>query len=216
MKITSLSAQVHNPDRVNVSIDGTYRLSLTVSQIIDFGIKVGSELDDHVLKTLELESEFGKLYQRSLEYALVRPRSEREMRDYLYKKTRQQPVRNQKTGEVRMRDGVSVHVTDKVFMALREKGYISDEKFADFWVRYRFVKKGVSERKLRAELMAKGVSSVIIDEVLQASDRDDNSELRKMIEKKRHRYSDETKLMQYLARQGFRYDDIKEALKSEL
>jgi regulatory protein len=57
----------------------------------------------------------------------------------------------------------------------------------------------------------KGVSSGIIDAVLQVSDRTDASELQKVIAKKRSRYDDQ-KLMAYLARQGFRYDDIREAL----
>ncbi len=39
-------------------------------------------------------------------------------------------------------------------------------------------------------------------------------ELRKIIAK-RYRYSDQQKLMQYLARQGFSYDDIKKALKTQ-
>jgi regulatory protein len=34
----------------------------------------------------------------------------------------------------------------------------------------------------------------------------------KIIAKKRSRYPDDKKLMQYLARQGFSYDDIKKAL----
>jgi regulatory protein len=41
------------------------------------------------------------------------------------------------------------------------------------------------------------------------------SELQKIIAKKRSRYDDEQKFMAYLARQGFSYDDIKEALREE-
>jgi recX family len=44
--------------------------------------------------------------------------------------------------------------------------------------------------------------------------RSDDEELRKVIAKKRYRYSDQQKLMQYLARQGFSYDDIKKALEN--
>ena len=36
--------------------------------------------------------------------------------------------------------------------------------------------------------------------------------LRKMIAKKINKYDDERKLVAYLARQGFKYDDIKSAL----
>src|SRR5699024_6241021 len=68
MKITALSAQVRNPDRVNVSIDGKYKFSLDITQIVDFGIKVGRELTETELVELEQASQFGKLYSSLLEY----------------------------------------------------------------------------------------------------------------------------------------------------
>lgn len=208
-----MSAQVRNPDRVNISIDGKYRFSLTIGQVVDLGVKVGLELDEAALADMEVASSFGKLYQRTLEYSLVRPRSEREVRDYLYKKTRPAPVRSRRTGEVSMRPGVEVSVADEVVKTLLEKGHIDDRRFAEFWVEHRFVKKGVSARKLRAELASKGVASSVVEEVMAATERSDESELAKIIAKKRHRYPDDTKFMQYLARQGFGFDDIKAALE---
>ena len=50
--------------------------------------------------------------------------------------------------------------------------------------------------------------------VLAQSDRDDNCEIIKIINKKRSRYSDENKMIAYLARQGFSYEDIKDGLDS--
>ena len=214
MKITNIGAQVRNPDRVNISIDGAYRFSLLLSQVVDYGLKIGLEIDEATVLKLETASTFGKLYQRALEYSLVRPRSEREMRDYLYRKTLSKPVRNQKTGEVRMREGVSGDVTQQVLKRLIDKGYVDDRSFAEFWVRNRFMKKGVSSRRLREELSVKGVDRGIVDEVLQDSERNDTDELQKVISKKRARYSDDTKFMQYLARQGFSYDEIKAALST--
>ena len=58
--------------------------------------------------------------------------------------------------------------------------------------------------------MKKGVSREIIDEVLDA--RDDKEELLKMINKKRAKYDDE-KLIEYLVRQGFPYDLVKETVQ---
>ena len=70
-------------------------------------------------------------------------------------------------------------------------------------------------RKLQAELRAKGVDTKIIEELLVNSSRTDQEELQKIIAKKRSRYDDEQKFMQYLARQGFSYDDIKRALDTD-
>lgn len=213
MKITSVSAQVRNPDRVNISIDGVYRLSLTVMQVVDLGIKVGVEVGDELLEKLEQESSFGKLYQRTLEYCLMRPHSAREVRDYLYRKTKTTKYRQKQTGEIKERQGASQSVADRVFGRLVEKGYIDDEKFAAYWIEHRNQTKGTSRRKLHAELSAKGVENRIIDSALLLSERTDEEELVKVIAKKQSKYPDQQKFMQYLARQGFRYDDIKTALE---
>jgi regulatory protein len=207
MKITSISTQVRDKNRVNVSVDGKYRLSLDVFQLVDLGIKVGKEYSDAELASLEDESKFGKLYMRALEYCLARPHSQREVRDYLYRKTRDTRT---KTGEVRK--GVSQELTERVFSRLQEKQYIDDEKFASYWIENRNLRKGSSKRKLSAELSAKGVERLIIERMLEETLREDVSELQKIIEKKRSRYDDQQKFMSYLARQGFSYDDIKTAL----
>ena len=113
------------------------------------------------------------------------------------------------------RAGVSQAVADRVFERLVEKGYVDDEKFARFWVENRNQAKGASRRKLEAELRAKGLASSIIEEAFGETERTDADELQKIIAKKRSRYPDEQKLMQYLARQGFSYDDIKSALSGD-
>ena len=216
MKITAISAQVRNPDRVNVSIDGTYRFSLDIFQLTELGIKVGRELSEAEVAEFEDESSFGKLYARTLEYTMLRPHSAREIKDYLWRKTRATKYKSRKTGEIKERDGVSQSIADRVFDRLSDKGYIDDEKFARYWVENRHQTKGASRRKLTAELHAKGVDSSIIDSVLQDSRRNDEDELAKIIAKKRPRYPDEQKFIAYLARQGFSDDDIKQALRDEI
>jgi len=210
MKITAITAQVRDQDRVNVLVDGKYRFSLDILQLGSLGIKVGKEYTEAEIVALEEESQFGKLYTRVLEYSLMRPRSRREINDYLYRKTRDVPT---KTGGIRK--GVSKELTVRVFERLVEKNYVDDEKFARFWIENRNLRKGTSMRKLSAELSAKGVDRAIIDRLLDETDREDEDELRKIIAKKRHRYDDEQKFMAYLARRGFSYDDIKSALSEE-
>ena len=88
MKITGLSAQIKNPNRLNIMIDGTYKFSLDISQIVDLGVKVGREFTEQELLELQEEGEFSKLYSRALEYTFMRPHSSREVKDYLWRKTR--------------------------------------------------------------------------------------------------------------------------------
>ena len=209
MKVTAISVQVRDKNRVNVSVDGKYRLSLDMYQLVELGMKIGKEYTEDEMVALEEESQFGKLYMRALEYCLMRPHSQRELKDYLYRKTRDTLS---KTGQVRK--GASVQLTQRVFDRLVEKGYLDDEKFANFWIENRNLRKGSSKRKLSAELSAKGVDRAIIERLLSETERTDPSELQKIIDKKRPRYDDDQKFMSYLARQGFSYDDIKSALNN--
>lgn len=209
MKITGISAQLKNPDRVNINVDGKYRFSLDIYQVGDLGIRIGKEYTEEELLKLETESQFGKLYARALEYVMLRPHSGKEVRDYLYRKTR--PTLT-KTGE--KREGYSPALADRVYERLVEKRHINDEAFARFWVENRNRTKGTSLRKIAYELRAKGVGGEVIEQVMAESDRNDTEELAKVVAKKRARYSDSQKFMAYLARQGFHYDDIKNALES--
>ncbi len=95
-----------------------------------------------------------------------------------------------------------------------EKKYIDDADFAERWVANRRLLKPISKLKLRQELLKKRVPKEIIDQTLNQDETDEKEVLVELIEKKRKisRYQDDRKLMEYLARQGFRYGDIKDAL----
>ena len=208
MIVTAINLQTKNRDRVNIMIDGEYKLSLDVYQLGVLGIKVGGVVSQNDIDKLQEESSFGKLYAQALKH------SSQEIKDYLFKKTLDRKVKNYKTGEINNRQGVNSKISDRVYNRLVDKGYVDDEKFACWWIRNRKINTGISIRKLRQELSAKRVSNDIIDMVLVQSDRDDNCEIIKIINKKRSRYPDENKMIAYLARQGFSYEDIKPCLNS--
>ncbi|MBR2839842.1 RecX family transcriptional regulator [Candidatus Saccharibacteria bacterium] len=192
LRVTEMKSGVRNPERVNVYVNGKYALSLDVVQVVDYHLKVGMVLSAEKLGELRKASEFGVAYQRALEWVLMRPRSEREARDYLRKKIYEKKL-----------DGGYV---DEIMVRLKSKKYLDDYRFAEFWVENRFVKKGVSRKRLEIELKNKGVKQEIIEEVL--SGRSDEEEVRKMIGRKRKKYDNE-KLIAYLCRQGFSYDLVR-------
>ena len=224
-KITGLKQGVRNPDRVNVYVNSKFAFSLDVAQVVDFKIKVGLVVSEEQLAEFKKASEFGKLYQRALEWALVRPRSEKECRDYLWRKLAKlssdtrprarlygaQPLPVAPAGATKSSEDIR-ELSLTIIERLKSRGYLDDFKFAEYYVENRFVKKGVSLKRLRMELMKKGVSKEIVEEVLAGSGRNDEEEIRKMIVKKRSRYTDE-KLTAYLVRQGFSYDLVRELIE---
>lgn len=216
MKITDISLQTHDKNRVNVSVDGRYRFSLDVFQVGELGLKIGQECTDKELMALEAESQFGKLYARAMEYCLARPRSIREMHDYLWRKTRSTKKRLSETGKIIEHPGVKTEIAERVLARLVEKKYLDDEKFARFWLEHRFLQKGTSVRRLKLELAQKGIENDIVERLIAENIRSDDEELQKIIAKKRRKYADdEQKFIAYLVRQGFAYDDVKRALSAE-
>ena len=215
-RITDIKEAVKDKNRVNIYIDDKFFCSLDISQVVDLHLKVGKELSEEEYAEIKQASEFGKFYTRALEYTLLRPRSSKEIRDYLKKKTisRKIRIKNRRTGEYETREkrGYDVSLIPLVFSRLEERGYIDDYRFAKLWVENRNVSKGTSVKKLRLELMQKGIDSRIIDQVFAETTRSDNDELAKIIAKKRHKYSDDQKLIQYLLRAGFNYSDVLDAL----
>ena len=191
--ITALKPAVRNDHRINIFIDEKFAFSLDIAQVVDYKLKVGKVLDELEIKKLRKASNFGKLYQRTLEWVLSRPRSVRETKDYLKKK------------QFEKREyGITDEDIEKVIENLLAKNYLNDYKFADYYVENRFVKKGISKKRLELELTKKGIDKEIIAEVMAESSRDETAEIEKIIAKKRPKYTDE-KLIQYLVRQGFDY-----------
>lgn len=194
--ITAIKPAVKTPGRWNVFIEGKYSFSLADQQVLEHRLKIGQQLSDDDIAVLKNDSEFGKAYARALDFILRRPRSEKELRDYSRRKEWPADIR------------------DRVIEKLYEKNYLNDKKFAESWVRSRTLVKPSSRRKLELELRQKGVSSAIIKEVFadESSEHDELEALRRVVAKKRSRYSDERKLMAYLARQGFGFEAIKAVL----
>lgn len=198
--ISDIKQQTKRANRYSVYIDGAYAFSLSESQVLSLGIYRGQELTADEIKDFQQDSNTGKLFDRVLNLYSYRMRTEWEVRDYLRRK----------------------NATDKqvseIITKCQKLGYVNDQRFAETWVANRRLGKPTSQRKLRSELAAKRVDSSIIDSVL-AEDRsqtDEREVLTALIAKKQHRYADKTKFMQYLARQGFSYDDIKSALAAQI
>ena len=189
--ITDIKQGLKNPNRANIFINGKFSFSLDISQIVDLKVKIGQILSEDRLSELKKASEFGKLYQRTLEWVLLRPRSLKETKDYLRRKIFEKKL--------------DPAYADTILDRLLEKGYLSDEKFAAYYIENRFVKKGISKKRLTLELYKKGVAKEIIESVLADTERSDLEEAKKIIAKKRKNYNDE-KLLAYLVRQGFSYD----------
>ena len=217
-QVTDIKPAIKSPTRVNVYLNSKYSFSLDISQLADHPLKIGQILTEPELAEYRALSDFGKLYTRALEYTLTRPHSEKELRDYLRKKTTPGVVRvkNPQTGlyETKPKKHYPESLIQPVLDRLTQKGHLDDAKFATFLVSNYHTKKGISRRRLEQELQKKGISSQIIQQTLASTPRSDTTEITKIITKKRQKYqSDPQKLIQYLVRQGFDYQEAQTAVR---
>lgn len=200
MKITRIAQQEKRRDRYSVFVDGKYAFSLSEGALLASGLATGQELSAGALAEWKRESADDKLYGAALRYAAMRLRSRWELEQYLHRK------------------GASPALVEIILNKLSKIGLLDDAEFARAFVSNRALLRPTSKRKLQQGLRAKHVSDELIGQTLHRAGEEasDRTALHALIAKKRRTAkfaNDDAKLMQYLARQGFGYDDIRNILK---
>ncbi len=196
MKITALKQQLKNTERVSVFIDDEYTFSLSLDELVAHKLKKDDELSPGDIKKFKKISADGKLRARALVWLLNRPHSEREFRDYLYRKKAEAEQIENLVGE------------------FTKKGYLDNAKFTVWFIELQS-RKNKSNRAIKSELFKKGIGGEVVEEALGESEEGEGQRLKALITKKANisRYkNDQVKLIKYLTSQGFSYSDVKREL----
>jgi regulatory protein len=197
MKITRITQQQKQHNRYSVFVDEKYAFSLSETKLLESRLVSGQELTKEQIADYKKLSAEDTLYNRALNYVALRPRSIWEVEFYLKRKDSPAPLIEQ--------------ITNK----LTELGLLNDKKFVQMFVHDRALLRPTSRRKMIMELRKKHISEEVIQLTFETEPTDDLTTLREIVAKKRQltKYkNDELKFMQYLARQGFGYSDIKQVL----
>lgn len=196
-KVTKIVQQLKRADRYSIFVDDKYSFSLSENALLESRLHNGQELSKNEVGEYKKLSADDKIYNQVLRYAAMRPRSTWEIATYLERK------------------GSSPALAEQILSKLTNIGLLDDNKFAEMFVNDRRLLRPSSRRKLIAELRKKHVASDVIKQAVGDEQEDELSALSEIVARKRKqaKYQDNLKLMQYLARQGFNYDDIKSALK---
>jgi len=144
---------------------------------------------------------FAKFYKKALNFLSFRPRSEKELRDYLKKK---------KCDEL---------TSQRIIENLKDHKFLNDEEFARWWVEQRALIKPKAARIIKMELKQKGIDNDLIGQILKDGKESDLEKAKKLAEKRMPRYSkieEKTKVYEKLGRflisKGFDYDIIKQVI----
>lgn len=196
MKVTSIVQQINKKDRYSVFLDGKYSFSLSEGALLESKIYKNQVLSESEIKHFQNLSSDDKLYNQTLQLVASRLKTKWEVEVYLKQK------------------GASPTLIETTLNKLSKIGLIDDAKYARSYISTRSSLRPTSRRKMLADLNKKHLSQEAINEVLGPDQDSEMTALLRIIETKKRqtKYQDNTKLMQYLARQGFNYEDIKLAL----
>ena len=201
-EVTLLKPQ-KNEKRVNVYLDGVFGFGIDLDNLVLNHIKIGTILTDEEVQKIIRKAEFQKTLDKLLKFAMLRPRSEKEIDDYLKRK---------KIHESMWKD---------LFDKLKHFELLDDAKFAKWWVDQRLSFKKISAKLLKLELLKKGIDRNIIDDVMEVTPIDEEKMARDLLSKRAYKWEGlpereaKQKKFQYLAGKGFDYEVVEKVISSE-
>ena len=195
--VTRIQQQKQRKGRYSIYIDGKYSFPLSDLELSNSGLREGQDLTAEELAQLRRQAQKSKIFNHALRYLALRPRSVHEVRRHLIQK------------------GYEEELVAACVEELSDQKLLDDAAFARSWVESRQLVKPRSLHFLRGELRQKGIDKDISMGVIEElGSEGELNMLKDLINKKltQTKYQDQSKLIAYLARQGFSYSQVRQAL----
>lgn len=216
LQITSVEPQKKNPKRFNIFIDGEFAFGADEDTVVSFRLLRGKKIDNSDLEKILLETEVGRWMEKMYVLFSFRQRSEKEVRDYFYRKNFEAKLKD--------KDEVGNHIIDLIIDRLKSKNLINDYEFAKAWVEARQKSRNKGIQIIKTELYQKGINRDIIEEITsEHNSGSSEEELAKLALSKRvKRWKNLSqvefiqKAVQYLMRSGFGYPVAKDVARQFL
>ena len=183
-----------------VEVDGKFAFVLYKGELKRFGVTQGVELSEMIYQQIRTEIVLKRAKLRAMHLLTDTARSEKGLRE-------------------KLRQGhYPEDIIEQAMDYVRSFGYLDDRKYAESFVLSR--KESKSRKEIYAALLQKGVSAEQIQEVLDEvyAEEGEREAIRKLILKKhvdvlQANEEELHKLYGYLARKGFRYEEIRKAIE---
>jgi regulatory protein len=200
--ITQITRQKRFKNRVSVFIDEEFAFGIEEDQVYLLNLHVGDELTEERLDEIGRTVLFSSAKRTAQRYLARSMRTEKEVRKRLLEKEYPEPV---------------ILATIEW---LKKYSFVNDKAYSEAYIQTQIRLKPASRRKLLADLVKKGIDKQSAEIALSESfddDADANTALalaRSYASKNSHIEEKKMKqrLMGYLQRRGFRYNDIREAI----
>lgn len=149
MRITKIERQKKNNSRLSIYVDGKYAFSVSEDVSFKLQLREDQKLTQRELDAIKHTEMEQSVKSAALRFRSYRPRSQREVENYLQKK------------------GFDSTYIKKGIEYLRSQHLLNDEEFTRMFCRDRLTLKPVSKQALKNQLLQRGIAKQLIDEILQ-------------------------------------------------
>ncbi len=196
-----LSVSKYKGSTYETELDDGRKIYLHADIIADFAVHSDMELDQTELRKIIYASNFRRGYQYALHLL--------DYRDYSYKEMLEKLVKTYK----------NENLCIKIMKRLTEHGFIDDERYAERLARKYIESKRYGERRVRSEMMRKGLDKFVITDAIAQYDELFEENLDWLLENKHSRNLQDKndrksveKVKCALVRYGYSFGEINEAV----
>ncbi len=199
-RITAITDQAHDPERVSIALDGAFAFGLSREVAATEALAVGDDLDPARVASLRGADEAAKATTAALAFLATRPRSEQEVRRRL------------------LRKGFASGAIEATISRLYDWRYLDDAEFARRWVEQRATYHPRGRRLLQHELHHKGIDRQTVEATIGEADLDEAAAALELARAKIRSYHGlepavaRRRLGAFLARRGYNWDIVRQAL----
>lgn len=146
--ITAVERHPRTAGRYMIFLDGQHALTVYEDVLIKHRLFKGERVEADKLRCVQEDEEQQKAWSDALKHVGRRPRSEKEVRQFLKRKEYAEPL------------------ADRIIQRLKEQKYLNDADFAALWTEQRIYSQRKGSRWVKQELQLKGVAPATIQEAL--------------------------------------------------
>lgn len=183
----------------SIFANGEYALSVNDEILLKYKLEIGSKIDIDKLKEINYKTNYNKCLQKSFDILSRRQHSCKEVSEKLLKYYEED-------------------IVNEIIQKLLDINYLDDIKFCESYLSKCLNFNKYSIRKIRYDLLKKGISNDVINEVLSNLNNElDESFLVKDIVLKKYvsklKNNEYRKVFDSIIRRGFNYEDTKKGIK---
>lgn len=177
MQITALNQGIKDKERVNVFIDGNFRIALDKTTLAQEKLFVGMTVDSKLLERLKDLDAYNLVSRKILSWVLLKPRSSKEISDKVKK------IVSTRSSSSFDKNIDTPTLIEFVIGKLSEYDF-NDKTFGKWWVENRHSQGKYGKNRVYAELLKKGVNSRLAKELVNSYYLNDTALAKSLLQKK--------------------------------